>query len=166
VVVFAAGNDNGPVSYPATLSQVIAVGALSPCDERKAPTSCDGEYFWGSNYGSELDIAAPGVHMYSTDIQGSAGYNTSASPGGDYYYNFNGTSSATPVVAGVAGLLLGKCPKLKATAVENILKQTADDLGASGWDQQFGYGRVNAYKALMAGCGGSVIAPIELLLLN
>ena len=143
VVVFSSGNDNGPVSYPATLSEVIAVGALSPCDERKSPTSCDGEYWWGSNYGDELDISAPGVHMYSTDIQGPAGYSTD-----DYYYNFNGTSSACPVVSGVAGLMLGMCPAMTATEVEKILKQTADDLGAGGPDAQFGYGRVNAYRAM------------------
>ena len=49
VVVFASGNENGPVIYPATRPEVIAVGATSPCDERKSPTSCDGEYWWGSN---------------------------------------------------------------------------------------------------------------------
>lgn len=163
VVLFSSGNDNGPVSYPATLSEVIAVGALSPCDERKAPTSCDGEWWWGSNYGNELDISAPGVHMYSTDIQGAAGYDP-----GDYYYNFNGTSSACPVVAGVAGLLLGKCPQLRAADVEQILQQTADDRGASGWDPQFGYGRVNAYKALMQQCrqGGGALPAVQLLLLH
>jgi len=144
VVVFAAGNDNGPVIYPATLERVLAVGALSPCDERKSPTSCDGEWWWGSNYGAELDISAPGVHMYSTDIQGAAGYDP-----GDYFYNFNGTSSATPVVAGVAALVLGYCPDLNALEVEDILKSGADDLGVEGWDQYTGFGRVNAYETLL-----------------
>ena len=158
LVVFSSGNNNGPVTYPATLAEVLAVGALSPCDERKAPTSCDGEYWWGSNYGSELDISAPGVHMYSTDIQGSAGYSTT-----DYFYNFNGTSSACPVVAGVAGLLIGKCPQLRASEAEQILKSTADDLGSSGRDDVFGYGRINAYKALMQNCGssGAIIFPVR-----
>ena len=73
VVVFAAGDDNGAVASPAVLDTVLAVGALSPCDERKAPTSCDGEFWWGSNYGSELDLSAPGVNMYTTDLQGAAG---------------------------------------------------------------------------------------------
>jgi len=143
VLVFAAGNYNGPVIYPATLDQVLAAGALSPCDERKAPTSCDGEFWWGSNYGDELDISAPGVHMYSTDIQGEYGYDS-----GDYYYGFNGTSSSTPVVAGVAALILGYCPDLTASEVEDTLKSNADDLLTSGWDQYTGYGRVNAYEAL------------------
>jgi subtilisin family serine protease len=145
VVVFASGNDDGPVIYPANLSNVLAVGALSPCDERKSWTSCDGEPGWGSNYGPELDIMAPGVHMYSTDIQGAAGDDP-----GNYNYKFNGTSSATPVVAGVASLLLGAEPNLTAAQVENRLKTTADDLGAAGWDSQTGYGRVNVYEALLA----------------
>jgi hypothetical protein len=122
----------------------MAVGALSPCDERTNPDSCDGEFWWGSNYGPQLDIAAPGVHMYSTDIQGAAGYSAD-----DYYYNFNGTSSAAPVVAGVGGLILGICPNLKVSDVEHILKQSADDLYVTGWDQSTGYGRVNAHAALM-----------------
>ncbi len=146
VVVFSAGNANGPVNYPATLSTVLAVGALSPCDERKAPASCDGEHWWGSNYGAELDLTAPGVHMYTTDIGGTAGYD-----GGDYYYDFNGTSSAAPVVAGVAGLLLGLEPTLTATEVEARLLATADDLLAAGWDAETGYGRVNAFRALSEG---------------
>jgi subtilisin family serine protease len=145
VVFFSSGNDNGPVSYPAILSTVQAIGALSPCDQRKAPTSCDGEYWWGSNYGSELDLTAPGVHMYSTDIQGAAGYDT-----GDYFYDFNGTSSATPVAAGVAALMLGYNPSATATQVETALAASADDLGAPGWDSETGYGRINAYEALQA----------------
>ena len=161
VVVFAAGNNNSSVEYPAYLSNVLAVGALSPCDERTSPTSCDGEFWWGSNYGPELDICAPGVLMYSTDIQGSSGYSD-----GDYYSKFNGTSSATPVVAGVAALILGLNPNLTATEVENILKTTADDLGSSGWDQYTGYGRVNAYKALSAVKSGGISMPWLHLLLG
>ena len=144
LVFFASGNDNGPVSYPATLSTVQAIGALSPCDERKAPTSCDGEHWWGSNYGSQLDLTTPGVHMYSTDIQGAAGYD-----GGDYFYDFNGTSSATPVAAGVAALLLGHDPTLTATQVESALAASADDLDIPGWDSETGHGRINAYEALL-----------------
>ena len=145
VVVFATGNDNDSVFYPANLDTTLAVGALSPCDQRKSPTSCDGEFWWGSNYGSELDIMAPGVHMYTTDISGSAGYDPGA-----YFYDFNGTSSATPVVSGVAALILSLNPDLTATQVENILTSTADDLRSAGWDSETGWGRVNAYEALLA----------------
>ena len=118
---------------------------MSPCDQRKAPISCDGEFWWGSNYGAELDIMAPGVHMYTTDIGGAAGYDP-----GDFFYDFNGTSSAAPVVSGVAALVLGLNPDLTATQVENILTSTADDLGAAGWDSETGWGRVNAFVALLA----------------
>jgi len=152
VVLVASGNSDGAVSYPATLEDVQAVGALSPCDERKAPTSCDGEYWWGSNFGSELDITAPGVHMYTTDIQGSRGYNTDAD--GDYFYNFNGTSSACPTAAGVAALIVGANPDLTAQQVESSLQQSADDLGTPGWDELTGFGRVNAARAVGAPMGG------------
>jgi subtilisin family serine protease len=67
VVVAATGNTNlSTVSYPAALSNVIAVGAMSPCGERKSPSSCDGE-MWGSHYGTQLDVMAPGVLIPTTD---------------------------------------------------------------------------------------------------
>jgi subtilisin family serine protease len=150
LVAFAAGNDNSEVSYPGTLDNVLTVGALSPCNERKAPSSCDGEFWWGSNYGASLDIMAPGVHMYSTDISGAHGYDTS-----DYFYNFNGTSSATPVVSGVAGLILGTCPDITVAELETALRETAVDIGQAGVDQETGHGRVNAGAAIMAACGSS-----------
>ena len=54
IVVFSAGNENGAVSYPANSNaNIIVVGAMSPCGERKSPTSCDGEP-WGGNFGTEL----------------------------------------------------------------------------------------------------------------
>jgi subtilisin family serine protease len=121
VLVASSGNDNKTsVGYPASLSNVIAVGAISQCGTRKrsssnsndlnpgvqpdpAGVSCDGEKWWGSNYGTALDVVAPGVKIYTTDIQGSAGYNTSSGSAGDYISDFNGTSSACPHVAGVGG---------------------------------------------------------------
>jgi len=145
VVVFSAGNDDDDVNYPAELNDVLAVAALSPCDERKDQTSCDGEYWWGSSHGPKLDLSAPGVHMYSTDIAGSSGYDS-----GDYFYNFNGTSSAAPVVAGVAALVLSRDSTLTAREVEDILEDTADDLGKTGRDNETGHGRVNAHQAVIA----------------
>lgn len=145
VVVFAAGNDNGPVAYPATHPDSLAVAATSPCDERTAPTSCDGEYWWGSNHGAEVDLAAPGVHLYATDISGTAGYEP-----GDYVAGFNGTSGATPFVAGAAALLLGYRSDLTATQVETYLTTSADDLGPAGPDAFFGHGRLNLLEALLA----------------
>ena len=69
VVIFATGNNNSSVQYPANSnSDIIAVGAMSPCGERKNPSSCDGENWWGSNYGSTLDVVAPGVLITTVDI--------------------------------------------------------------------------------------------------
>ena len=116
-VLFAAGNFNSGVVYPASLPNTIAVGAMSMCNERKRSssnsnnvnqgvstdtqgTSCDGEDWWGSCFGNELDIVAPGVKILTTDISGQDGYES-----GDYT-DFNGTSSACPHAAGVMALIL------------------------------------------------------------
>jgi len=145
VVVFASGNENSSVIYPAVRPEVIAVGATSPCDERKNPSSCDGEWWWGSNYGHELDVTAPGVKIYTTDIMGTGGYIS-----GNYISDFNGTSSATPHVAGLAGLILSENPSLTAPQVEIIIKDTTDDIEDPGWDIYTGHGRINAYNALLS----------------
>jgi subtilisin family serine protease len=149
VVVASAGNENAStISWPASLSTVIAVGASNLCDQRKIPTSnsCNAyENNWGSNYGSALDISAPGVWLDTTDIMGAAGYSS-----GNYYNYFNGTSGATPVVSGVAGLVLSANPYLTADEVQTILQNTADDVNGGGWDSTMGYGRVNANRAVVA----------------
>lgn len=144
VVLFATGNDNSSVIWPAEMDEVIAVGASSPCDERKNPGSCDGETNWGSNFGPEVDVVAPGVAMPTTDRTGSAGYNS----GGDYFTCFNGTSSATPFAAGVAGLLLSRNPALSADRVQEILQRAAQDIEAPGFDNASGHGRVDALRTL------------------
>ena len=97
VVAFATGNDNGSVSYPANSNPaILAVGAISPCGERKSNwpvISCDGENNWGSNYGNELDVMAPGVKIISTSCNCTDGI---------YIYDMGGTSAACPHVAGIA----------------------------------------------------------------
>lgn len=138
----AAGNADGSVTYPARWSEVIAVGALSPCNERKSPTSCDGEAWWGSNYGFGLDLMAPGVLIHTTDIRGAGGF-----AAGDYDPNFNGTSAATPFCAGVAALILSQT-YLTREQLLTLLTDSCDELGPAGWDAQTGYGRINAYAAL------------------
>jgi subtilisin family serine protease len=148
VIVVAAGNDSSPVSFPATLPGVLGVSATNEFDEFKTKWSRDGEG-WGSNYGPEIDIAAPGVHNLTTDITGPAGY----SPG-NYYALFNGTSSATPIVAGAAGLVLSSNGDLTGEEVHQILKSTADKVGlvqySEGRNDHFGYGRLNVLKAVEA----------------
>jgi len=154
IVLFSSGNNNGKVSFPATLDNVIAVGASSMCDERKSPTSCDGESWWGSNFGNEIDVVAPGVKIYTTDISGSTGYSL-----GDYLSNFNGTSSACPNVAGVVALILSINPNLTQQETTALLEKNTDKVNGYNysstsnhpngtWNNEMGYGRVNARKAV------------------
>jgi len=152
VVVFSAGNwlalYGGPknVSYPANLSSsraIIAVSATNEWDKFKTPASEDGETWWGSCFGPEVNVSAPGVHMCTTDISGSDGYSN-----GNYIGTFNGTSSAAPLVAGTAALLLSKNPGWTPTELRNRLQSTAKDLGPTGFDNEFGHGRIDACKAL------------------
>jgi thermitase len=165
--VMAAATGNGDelgVIYPARLSPsirgMLAVGASNEWDQRKSKTSLDGENWWGSNFGPEVDIVAPGVHIYTTDIMGGAGY-----AGSNYVTNFNGTSSATPHVAGVAALILSVDPGLRGWEVEDILKLTALDLGSPGRDQFTGFGRVDARAALEAASrlGAQVVPTVEFI---
>ncbi len=156
VPLFASGNANSNVDYPAQYPQTIAVGASSPCDERKTPTSCDGETWWGSNFGTAQSIVAPGVLMMTTDITGAGGYVS-----GDYISNFNGTSSATPLAAGAAALLLSADPSLTATQVRSFLEGSAADLvglpsqDVPGWDPHMGFGRLDIGN-MIALLGGPV----------
>ncbi|OUC12317.1 MAG: hypothetical protein B0A82_22835 [Alkalinema sp. CACIAM 70d] len=147
IAIATANSDLNQVAYPANLSPTIpgllAVGASNEWDQRKSKSSLDGENWWGSNYGPEVDVVAPGVHIYTTDITGAAGYT-----GTNYIPNFNGTSSATPHVAGLMGLILSADPNLRAWEVEDIIHLSADELGTAGRDPEYGYGRINCLKAL------------------
>lgn len=132
VVVAASGNEEfNSVGFPAAYPTVIAVGATDNRDRRV--------YF--SNYGTALDLMAPGEYIFTTET-----FPTASSFG-----HHDGTSFASPIVAGVAALLLSKDTTLKVEEVDQILKKTADDLETSGWDIYTGWGRVNAYKALSLG---------------
>ncbi len=180
-VLFAAGNNNKSVNYPAYLDNVIAVGATNMCNERKRSSknsdevnsgvatdpsgvSCDGEKWWGSNYGNALDIAAPGVLIPTTDIEGPAGYdenNNNSSYGEDYADHFNGTSSACPHAAGTMALILSVNPCLTQIEARNILEISCDKINTSAycykynsghpngsWNENVGYGKINAFNAV------------------
>jgi subtilisin family serine protease len=126
VIVAAAGNDNNSEPfYPAAYDNVIAVSAINQSDQ-KAPFS---------NFGSYIDLCAPGVDILSTFINETYAYGS-------------GTSFAAPFVAGVAALLLSKHPYLTPQEVAETLYNQAEDLGESGWDEYYGWGLVNAYLAV------------------
>ena len=118
ILVAAAGNsDIKYVTYPASNPMVIGVGASNEFGERKSKTSQDGEKWWGSNYGDEILIYAPGVHIWTTDISGAGGYTA----GLDYYDRFNCTSAAAPHVAGAVALMLSRNPALSQKQVRKII---------------------------------------------
>jgi len=128
LVVAAAGNDGeDSVLYPAARETVVCVGATDKSDQH-----CS-----FSHTGPEMELSAPGVSILSTDLD-------------DGYATAQGTSMAAPHVAGVAALVWSAGPALTNQEVRDILTQTADDLGPEGWDEQFGYGKVDAQAALSA----------------
>jgi subtilisin family serine protease len=143
VVVVAAGNSQSLVDFPGNLDGVLTVGASNQWDERKTRSSKDGESWWGSNYGNELDLLAPGVRITTTDIWGPRGYSTKA-----VTTTFNGTSAAAPHVAAAAGLMLSVKPELTEGRVREIIKQTADALSPGDQPRLVGTGRLNAYMAV------------------
>ncbi|HKR14916.1 MAG TPA: S8 family serine peptidase [Pyrinomonadaceae bacterium] len=153
VIVVAAGNDSGAVDFPANQPDVLAVAASNEDDQPKTATSSDGESWWGSNFGPEIDLAAPGVHNFTTAIAPATNSGNKFLPG-EYLKDFNGTSSATPIVAGIAGLVLSVNPDLTEGQVRCLLKETADKVGSviytDGRNNQMGHGRVNALRAVTA----------------
>lgn len=152
VVVIAAGNEAGAVSFPGTLRDVLTVSASNEYDEAKTMTSRDGETWWGTNHGPEIDIAAPGVHNMTTDISGADGYAPD-----DYTQDFNGTSSATPIVAGACALVLSANPALTGNDVARIITSTAEKVGqfpyVGGRNDYFGSGRLDVYAAVRMALG-------------
>ena len=133
VIVCAAGNaGNSTPEYPAACTYCVAVSALEPGDTL-AGWSC---------YGSYVTVCAPGDGIITTDMNG--GYATVA-----------GTSFASPIVAGVAALIASANPSLSNAQIVSILKSTATDLGTAGYDIYYGYGKVNAYEAVMSAVGSS-----------
>jgi subtilisin family serine protease len=143
VVVAAAGNTGSSTpQYPAACSNAVAVGATAPDDSLAS----------FSSFGSFLTLTAPGVSIWTTQ-------NDLSNP----YGAWSGTSFASPIVAGIATLLVSANPSLSNSQIVAQLEQTADDLGAPGYDTTFGYGRVNAFRAASAsGLNVQMPSPINL----
>lgn len=124
VVVGAAGNSGTDRGYSDS-PYIISVSATDSNDAKAS---------W-SSYGYYVDVAAPGVGIWTTTNGGG-------------YGAVNGTSFASPVTAGVVALMMAANPSLSPAQLEQILESTADDLGATGEDTNYGSGRVNAAVAV------------------
>jgi len=171
IIAFATGNSNKEVIYPANSNDdIIAVGAVDRCGIRSGsieniPNSCDpwsgGVNAKGSCFGTELDVVAPGTSVPTIDRQGDNGYNKEPGISGNYILNFGGTSAACPHVAAVAGLVLSVNPNLTQKEVSDIIEKTAQKVGGynyqtvsgrnnGAWNEEMGYGLVDAYAAVVA----------------
>lgn len=130
VFIAAAGNNNiDAASFtPANIVSAITVSANDQSGQKAG----------FSNWGSKLDVSAPGVNILSLNASGA-----------DYAIH-SGTSMAAPHASGVAALVLSLHPNYTVEQVRQVLRRTATDLGAVGQDSYFGYGEVNAARAVLA----------------
>lgn len=131
VCVAAAGNSNTDIPmYPASYNHVISVAATDQNDLRAS----------FSNYGSTVDVSAPGVNIYST----LAGSDNS-------YGMLSGTSMACPLVSGLCALMLSYDPSLTPDELERCLKDNADNIDNSNpaFLGKLGAGRINAYETML-----------------
>ncbi len=159
VIVFAAGNGNESVDNDgyASYEKVIAVAACNDVG-KKAPYSDFGKAVWcafpSNNF---FPSKTPGI--WTTDRSGPVGYNPGnllrGDTAGNYTNSFGGTSSAAPGVAGACALILAHNPELRWDEVKDILKRSCDPIDpaggaydAEGHSDLYGYGRVDAKKAL------------------
>ncbi|MFA4924475.1 MAG: S8 family serine peptidase, partial [Ignavibacteriaceae bacterium] len=125
VMVASSGNSNSTeLHYPSSYEEVISVGNSTQEDYVSS----------SSNYGSTLDLVAPGTDIITTARKGS-------------YASFNGTSAAAPFVSAAAGLILSQ-KSFSNEEIKQIIKSTCDDIDAPGWDIKSGGGRLNLFKAL------------------
>lgn len=166
VIVCSAGNENFnndtliEKSFPAIRPEVIAVIGSEPDDYKMSPdANKEGNYWgaWGSDYGSQMDVAAPCTHLKTTNLSLTTGYDEFV----DYcdtsnfisnYTYFSGTSAAAPIVCGIAALMLDANPNLTSNQLQDALESTADEVrynyGTNGKSQKLGHGRVNAFEAV------------------
>lgn len=125
-VIASMGNDGcTSINYPAAYQGVLAVGSTTARDVISN----------FSTRGPQISVSAPGSQIFST-------YNA------DNYQTLSGTSMAAPQVAGAAALLLSLRPGLTPEEIKSQLEKTADDLGTPGFDETYGWGRINLRKLL------------------
>ncbi|MDR2108500.1 MAG: S8 family serine peptidase [Coriobacteriales bacterium] len=130
LVVCSAGNEKSSnPHYPSDHSECVSVIALNSNGDARA--------YSFSNFGSEKDISAPGERIRST-----------YAPGNRTYQELQGTSMASPMVAGAAALLFSYRPNLTADQVEDLLYRSAVDIYAKGKDNDSGWGRLDVGAAL------------------
>jgi len=143
VMTVSMMNENNDTNYyPAAYPETIAVGSIDPDGNRSNP------FFWsstsGSCYGTHIDLIAPGNFTYGLSHNSNTQYGT----------YWGGTSQAAPHVAGVISLMLSENPSLTPVEIRDVLRSTADDQtgdpseDSQGFDIYYGYGRLNAFKAL------------------
>jgi len=135
LLVAASGNESSSVASPANCAYVIPVGATDQGDNLAS----------FSNYGGEMTnrgLTAPGESLLTTDISGAYAY-------------ASGTSFSAPMVSGLAALIWSARPSITNTQVWDVMKNSADDLGLPGADRYFGFGRINAFKAMQLAVEGT-----------
>ena len=150
VIFGGAGNaDTNIVIYPASMDEVIGVGGLSPCFERKSRVSCDivggPNQDWGACYGEGMEIVAPCTYIGTTTLLGG------------WCICGNGTSVSSPLAAGVAALMISKNINLSGDSVKMIIEFTARKVGNYSyniqkenglWNNEMGYGTIDAKACL------------------
>lgn len=146
VVVFSAGNDKSDVAFPANCNDdILVVGSIGKKYKRSS----------FSNFGTQLDVVAPGEYIPTTDLLKSYGYDKS-----DYYMKFDGTSAACPHVAATAAMVISANPQLTGKQVRDIIESTAQKVGGYSykttanrdngtWNNEMGYGLINVYAAVV-----------------
>lgn len=161
VLVAASGNEDWNQSrFPGSDARTLCVGGSNRMDERKRGGDASLEPWWGASFGPDVDVVAPCLEIVATDRLGGAGYTA-----GDYTTRFNGTSSATPLVAGLAGLILSLRPAMGAVEVRSIIERSCDKVSpalyayanvagkpSGTWHEEVGYGRINVERALLEAC--------------